>query len=85
MTDLPCFMVLLVVPESVYLAYIASGNESGNIPFTYHIHEVTELFLGEEGLDLDVDLAAVAAFDLIQTAAAIEGFNYILAYLLIIF
>ena len=67
--------MLGLVPHAVDFAHVAGGDEGVDVVFFHEIHHVGELVLGEEGLDFHVGVAGVAAVDIVQGAAALEGFH----------
>ena len=69
----------MTVPKTVHFAHVSCGDESLDIVILDIVHHAGELVGGEEGLDLKTLLAAVTADDLVQGAAALQGFGDVIA------
>ena len=63
-------MPLVLGPQAVDLADVAGGGEGVDIVVADETHQVGELVLGQQGLDLHPLLSVVAARDFVQAAAA---------------
>ena len=64
-----------LVPHAVDFAHVAGGDEGVDVVLLDVVHHAGELILGEEGLDFHVGVAGVSAADIVEGAAALEGFN----------
>ena len=60
----------LAVPEAVDFAYVTGGGERLDVLGTDEVHNVGELVLGKQGLDLNANLPAVSALYLVKAASA---------------
>ena len=77
--------MLGLVPHAVDFAHVAGGDEGVDVVLFHEIHHVGELVLGEEGLDFRVRSTGVAAADVVQSTAALEGVDDVRTYLLVAF
>ena len=64
------FVPLVLGPEAVDFADVASGDEGLDLLFADEVHQVGEFVLGQQGLDLDPFLALVAARHFVEAAPA---------------
>ncbi len=78
------FALLAAGPEAVDLADVAGGGEGLDLVVLHPGQDLAELVLGEEHLEFDALLAAVAAGDLVEGAAAVELVDDVLADALVL-
>ena len=65
-----CVMLLVVRPEAVDLADVARGDEGLDLVVPDELHQVGKLVLGQQGLHFHALVALETARALVQSAAA---------------